>query len=610
MIRVALYILLVGVIAFGAAWLADRPGDIVLDWQGWHIETSLMVAVVAVIVIVIALMILWTLIRWILHGPSAVSGFFRERRQTRGYRALSRGMVAAGAGDARLARQSAKEAHKLLSNEPLALLLDAQAAQLAGDRKSARKAFEAMTERPDTELLGLRGLLIEAQRAGDEETARLCVERAAARAPGLSWAATALLEQQTREGDWQAALQTVERNAEHRLIDKKAAKRARAVLMTAQALEFEDGEPERALSLALEAHKLAPELVPAAVVAGRLSSAAGNTRQTTRVIEKTWRLSPHPDLAEVYAHARPGDSARDRLKRAKALLQKMPNNEEGRIAVAVAAMEARDWAEARTAIEPLTRSAPSQRICLLMADIAEGETGDAGLVREWLSRAVRAPRDPAWTADGYVSDHWAPVSPISGRLDAFEWKVPVEALAAPEPELPEPEEAPAELETPPPLIEAKAAEPVEPEPEPQPEETAAEPEPQKDDSAEEEPAEEEAPAKDAAKPPAPVIAAASEAEPEPAEAEETPAASSAEPEGELPAERKPVVLAAAAPDTGETQAETPAGTPETAESGPGDTSAEETVEDVPAAFGRPPDDPGPLPDDDDESKPKRRFGLF
>src|SRR5262249_57762307 len=36
-----------------------------------------------------------------------------------------------------------------------------------------------------------------------------------------------------------------------------------------------------------------------------------------------------------------------------------------------------------------------------------------------------ARRDPAWTADAFVSDHWLPISPVSGRLDAFEWKDPL-----------------------------------------------------------------------------------------------------------------------------------------------------------------------------------------
>jgi HemY protein len=49
-------------------------------------------------------------------------------------------------------------------------------------------------------------------------------------------------------------------------------------------------------------------------------------------------------------------------------------------------------------------------------------------VRQLLSKAVRAPRDPAWVADGVVSERWAPVSPITGKLDAFEWRAPMERL--------------------------------------------------------------------------------------------------------------------------------------------------------------------------------------
>jgi HemY protein len=43
-------------------------------------------------------------------------------------------------------------------------------------------------------------------------------------------------------------------------------------------------------------------------------------------------------------------------------------------------------------------------------------------------RAVHAAHDPEWTADGYVSDSWRSVSPVTGRLDAFQWMVPVAAL--------------------------------------------------------------------------------------------------------------------------------------------------------------------------------------
>ncbi len=74
------------------------------------------------------------------------------------------------------------------------------------------------------------------------------------------------------------------------------------------------------------------------------------------------------------------------------------------------------------------RMQPREGAYLLLADIEEAETGDEGRVRQYLAKAVRAPRDPAWVADGLVSERWAPVSPVTGKLDAFEWRVPVERL--------------------------------------------------------------------------------------------------------------------------------------------------------------------------------------
>ncbi len=44
MIRVVVFLIALALIAGGFAWIADRPGDIVLTWMGYRIETSLMVA--------------------------------------------------------------------------------------------------------------------------------------------------------------------------------------------------------------------------------------------------------------------------------------------------------------------------------------------------------------------------------------------------------------------------------------------------------------------------------------------------------------------------------------------------------------------------------------
>lgn len=423
MIRVLLYVVIVFLVAIGFAWLADRPGSIVLTWQDYEIRTSLMAVAVAFIALVAALAFLGALVRSVVKAPDMLGRFLGTRRRERGYRALSTGLVAVGAGDARAAERAASESKALLGEQPLTLLLMAQAAQLAGDGERARATFEALAARPDTRVLGLHGLFVEARRQGEDEAARHFAEEAMRAAPSIGWAGTALFEYQARAGDWLGALRTLAASADARSIDKTRAKRLRAELLTARAMELEAGDPSEARALAQEAHRLAPDLVPAAVTAARLLTRADEIRRAVRVLETTWKVAPHPEIADAYATVRPGDSFRDRLKRVRRLAEMKSGSAEGAMAIARVAIDGRDWGAARAALAGLAAGNPSERACLLMAEIEERDSGDQGRVRHWLTRALTAPRDPAWVADGRIFPHWAPVSPVSGHVGVFQWKV-------------------------------------------------------------------------------------------------------------------------------------------------------------------------------------------
>jgi HemY protein len=155
MIRVVLFFVLVGLAAFGAAWLADRPGDVAITWLGWRIDTSVMVLAVAVVAVAALTVVLWSIVRALLRSPDILWLYLRSRRGVRGYLAVSRGLIAAGSGDVRTARKFADEASRIAPDEPLTLLLSAQAAQLSGDRVAAERTFHLMADRDDTRLLGL-----------------------------------------------------------------------------------------------------------------------------------------------------------------------------------------------------------------------------------------------------------------------------------------------------------------------------------------------------------------------------------------------------------------------------------------------------------------------
>ena len=139
------------------------------------------------------------------------------------------------------------------------------------------------------------------------------------------------------------------------------------------------------------------------------------------MLESAWKITPHLEVATAYLSAG-GATAQEKLKRAERLEQIQPNTFEALYASASAALDARDFDRARYKAEAAAKVSERESIYLLMADIEEADGEDQGRLRHWLAQALRAPRDPEWVADGQVSQHWLPVSPITGKLDAFEWK--------------------------------------------------------------------------------------------------------------------------------------------------------------------------------------------
>src|SRR6266446_6845575 len=425
MIRVVVFLVLTAAFAkYVAVWLADHPGEVSITWLGYHAEPPIGILIA---VIACAAVLLWSLMRLALRAPRRIASTIADRRAATGQQAIVRGLMAIGAGDVGAARRFAAKAGRLATEQPLLLMLQAQAAQLSGQSDGAAAAFRAMADRSDTKLFGLHGLFIEAQRRNDLAAARLYAEDAAKASPSLAWAGQAALEFRCHDGDWPGALEALERNRKGGLVHSDVFRRQRAVLLTAQALSLKDRDPAAASELAQEAAKLCPGLVPAASLAGRFMAEAGEQRKAGRILEAAWRKSPHPEIATAYADLLPGASARDRLTRVRLLARLAESHPEGALALANAALEAHEFAEARASLAPLLTT-PTRRVATLMARIEAAEHGDTGLAREWMARAVHAAHDPVWTADGVIVETWMPVSPVTGRLDAFQWRVPVADL--------------------------------------------------------------------------------------------------------------------------------------------------------------------------------------
>jgi len=410
-------------------WLADNPGTVTVLWQGYEIRTSFVAGLFAISLTTFIVLFGYRLFATFMKSPAGFTSFLASRKRRKGYEALSRGMVAIAAGDAREGTLYAAQAHKLLDEPAMTLLLAAQAAQLNGDAVGAGNFFEEMRSHPETEFLGLRGLYVQADRAGDKAAARRYAQKAFDLRPRTPWAADAAFTLQAAAGAFEAAAQTLDKMLQTKLVTRDVARRRRAVLLTAEAMVLQDADEtrDRARALAVEAADLEPGFAPSVALAARLLADGSQVRKAGRIIERAWASAPHPDMADVYLTLDPAERPFDRLRRVRGLVARKPGVGESQMVLARAALGARDFETAREALEPLLADEPSQRICELMGELeaaAPAVTSAPDAARSWLARALHAPADPCWVGEGYQGDVWVAVVPSTGAFDALNWQVP------------------------------------------------------------------------------------------------------------------------------------------------------------------------------------------
>ncbi len=345
-----------------------------------------------------------SLLFWFSLKPNDWQRSWRTRQTRKGHESLEAALLAAAGGDAHTARREALKATKLLDSKGAPRLLAAQTAEAEGDLVEAEAHYAAMLTEPSTALVGRRGLAAAAITRGDLNAAIVHAGHAFARTPSARWAFELLFDAQIKSSAWAESLATLNEGRQRKHVDEIAASRRRSVILTAQAANERNRNPELARNLAEQAVAASDEFAPGAALCARLTARAGRSGKAAHVIENAWRTTPHPALVAVYRDLDFNGHGQKNAK-LRELANLNPDHRESLILLSELALEANNPAEARQHLEALlTREiAPTARVCLLMSAVAQAE-GDEDAAHEWSRRATHAPSEP----------EWADLDPVSG----------------------------------------------------------------------------------------------------------------------------------------------------------------------------------------------------
>lgn len=435
--KILVFVVAVGALTLGAEYLLESEGGVQLTMAGWEITLGPLQSVIAGIVLLVVVWLFLKLLsllvavwRFLNGDETAISRYFNRNRERKGFQALSEGMMALASGEGRVALAKAAKAEKYLQNPELTNLLTAQAAELSGDRKKAEETYKKLIASDATRFVGVRGIMKQRLSEGDTETARKLAEKAFELKPKHEETQDVLLTLQAQAHDWAGARRTLSAKLKHGSLPRDVHRRRDAVLALSEARDVlaEDSSIE-AREAAIEANRMSPDLIPAAVMAARSYIEKGKPKLAVRVLKKAWEVHPHPELASAFAEIVPDETPKERIKRFVALTRIKPDHPETRLVLAELNLAAEDFPEARRSLGDLVDRLGDARALTIMAAIERGEGAEDAVVKGWLARALNAPRGPQWVCDNCQTVHsdWTPICENCNSFDTLSWRTPATA---------------------------------------------------------------------------------------------------------------------------------------------------------------------------------------
>ncbi|MDA8830481.1 heme biosynthesis protein HemY [Planktomarina temperata] len=434
LIKILSFVAMVMLISFGAGRLMEAQGGVMIQYAGLELSFGALQAALLVLGLLVSfwlvlklLGLVVALLRFINGDETALSRYFDRNRERRGFEALSDGLMALASGDGRDAMAKARKADRLLNRPDLTNLIMAQAAVANGDRQTAKATYKKLLKDPKTRFVGTYGLLQQHLQDGDTEVALKLAEHAFALKPRHGETQDVLLKLQAGQEDWRGVRTTLTAKLKHGSLPKDVHKRRDAVFALSQSRELRaEGKLEEAQIYAVEANRLAPGLVPAALLSAEGHREQNNVKQASRILRAAWQLAPHPDLAAGFAALAPDEASVARLKRFGQFTKGTESHPETKMLMAELYVAMADFDAARQALGDLAKTDPTMRALTILAAIERGDGADDQSVRRLLTQAISAQRDPQWICDncGHVHHDWEPVCLNCEAIDSIAWKRP------------------------------------------------------------------------------------------------------------------------------------------------------------------------------------------
>ena len=346
-------------------------------------------------------------------------------QKEKGYNSFVNGMLALANKDHKKAILESKKISSFLEDDSsLSFLLKSEIFKVEKKYPELSVIYEKMIKNKSTKALGYRGLMEQYLRSEDYHHAFIYGEKLFDINSQIEKIYDTLVNIIAKTNNWQQLIFLSDKALSKKIIDKKICNINKSIAYFEISKIKRFSEPEQALKSIEKAINLRNFFAPYNKFYIDLLIENKKYSFAKKYFKKIWRQNPHPEykpsLIILADHLQISI-----LELTKYIIGTNIYNDASKILIVEASVKEKKWENARKNIRDLLGVKPTKEVCLLMAQIEEGDTNDVQKYNSWMLRSKNGLKDNVWVCaiSNKSQSYWSALS-VGGYFNSLEWKKP------------------------------------------------------------------------------------------------------------------------------------------------------------------------------------------
>ena len=423
MIKLIFLFITLIVTGYTAAFLKDEPGQIIIEWYGWFIESSVAAIILITLATIIILFYFFKLMYSLIKMPNNIKNKVIGNRNKRGMSALYSGLSAVAMNEKDLAELYYKKTKNLIKESPLKLLLEREVSKKEDKESTQIVVLEKMLLHPETKLLALKNWIDYSIKKDDKVKAFQLAKLIPINKDTPKWFFEKIILLRVYENNWQDIYKIIKLMYKYKKINNKEKADLLGKIYYGKALHDQSkGNINSALKSISLTFRYSPDFSPAIATKASLLFIKDKNK-ALKYAESLWGKTPSPDLLNFFLKIYKNYTPLKMLNYINGISRQNKNNIYSNYAICHLAVKAHAWPKAKSHLEKISKKNWTKNMYIMMSKIDEMGHGNFKMSKFWIEESKSAMTDSSWgcMSCSYVSETWNLICPKCYNINKMKW---------------------------------------------------------------------------------------------------------------------------------------------------------------------------------------------